>query len=176
MTALRPEGETVTMPQPLGLFAGELLGRASEFADAFEVLDVATSTRFLHSGFYLLSHSVELGLKAFLAAKEVPKRKLWSRELGHDLVALEVAANQRGLRPIENLGHLVWSLSVMNEDHSLRYPAGYFEAVPAPGECLEVVRALLHAIAPTVESQRLADRLMLAGDGRYTGKRIEWSD
>lgn len=168
--------DTVKIPQPLGLFAGELLTRSIEYADAFERLEVKANSRFLHSGFYLLSHSVELALKAFLAAKGVAKRELWSRRLGHDLLALELAATQRGLPLVANLSHLNASLDVMNGDHALRYPAGYFASVPAPDECLEAARELQRAIHPTVDSASLAQRLMLAGDERYRGKRIEWTD
>lgn len=168
--------ETVTIPQPLGLFAGDLLLRADEFVDAFERLEVATNARFLHAGFYLLSHSVELGLKAFLAANGLSKRTLSSRQFGHDLTVLEAAARGHGLGEVEDLDNLVWHLNVMNGDHALRYPAGYFETVPAPGECLEVARALLLAIRSAVQSARLSDSLQLSGDSRYEGKRIEWAD
>jgi len=86
----KPEScETITIPQPLGLFAGELLQRADEYADAFERLDVASNQRFLYAGYYLLSHAVELTLKAFLATRGVPKADLSARRLGHDLAALE---------------------------------------------------------------------------------------
>lgn len=168
--------EIIAIPQPLGLFAGELLQRAGEYADAFERLEVASNKRFLHVGYYLVSHAAELTLKAFLAAKGVPKAELWSRRLGHDLAALEKAVAHHRLPTVENLHHLIWSLGMMNDGHALRYPSGYFSQVPDPGECLLVVRELMRSAGPAVASARISAQLRLAADPRYKGKRLEWSD
>lgn len=161
------------MPEPLGIFAGELYRRADEFAGGFEALDVRKNPRFLHVGYYLLSHSVELALKAFLAAKGVTKREI--RVANHDHAALATRAGDLGLTAVPSLDDLLHGLGIMNSEQALRYPAGRFEGTPDPDECLAVLRSLLAAVLPTVTAESIKARVRLAGEARG-GKRVEWSD
>jgi hypothetical protein len=72
---------------------------AREFADAARAVRVADGSklRMLLPVLYLLGHSVELSLKAFLLGRGVPIGTLRSREYGHDLAALLKEARRRRL-------------------------------------------------------------------------------
>ena len=69
---------------------------AGEFLKAAELL-LNRSTVLSLPVFFLFSRAIELSLKSYLLRVGVSGQALGSRELGHNLVALLRAANERGL-------------------------------------------------------------------------------
>ncbi len=70
---------------------------AKEFYEAASVVLNAAGAKVSLPSYYLLGHSIELSLKAFLAARGVPIAELKSRKYGHDLKALLTEARRRKL-------------------------------------------------------------------------------
>ena len=77
---------------PLGFWR-----HALEFASAARAVRLESRGNVSLPAYYLLGHSVELPLKAFLLARGIPLRQLRSRSFGHDLVALLAEARRRRL-------------------------------------------------------------------------------
>lgn len=123
--------------------------RSGVYLKAFEKLDCRDRGDLVYPAYYLLAHSCELALKAYLSAKG------WSGsqvvQLNHRLPKMLAKAREEGLPEISLLDELVSSLTDANEDHLLRYPgAFYLKSVPEPQECAAVVADLLAKIRPTV--------------------------
>jgi hypothetical protein len=70
---------------------------AREFADAGLAVRIANPNRISLPAFYLIGHSIELSLKAFLLGRGVALNRLRSKEFGHDLAALLKEARRRRL-------------------------------------------------------------------------------
>lgn len=64
----------IEMPQPLGLFAGQMCHRGAEYLEAFEILS-ANDLKY-YPAYFLCSHWLELFLKSYLAASGLSKSKL----------------------------------------------------------------------------------------------------
>ena len=85
----------MTTPFSTHRLAGEFL------AAALKIQPVATSATaklgqpLSLTAYYLLGHSIELSLKAFLLGRGVPIRTLRSKAYGHDLAALLHEARRR---------------------------------------------------------------------------------
>ena len=74
---------TVALTTPLGLWL-----HAKQFADAARAVRGGGENHILLPAYYLLGHSIELSLKAFLLGRGVPLTKLKSKTFGHDIKAL----------------------------------------------------------------------------------------
>lgn len=160
------------MPQPQGMFARELLTRAEEYLKAAQAVAEAHPKALVHPTYYLLAHSVELGLKSFLAAKGHTKKAL--RKVRHDLPELVKLATDEGLPEIEHFDVLIRHLWTINKDFGLRYPVGYIQAVLKFDQAAEIAKALLTVTTQTVTPVWLKDWLRYIGE--YRDKYVVWSD
>jgi hypothetical protein len=141
------------MPQPLGVFAGELCERASEYLDAFDKLEGNSHrAKTPYASYFLLAHSLELFLKACLAAKGLRKNIL--RKKGHNLLHLVEACDPTIIAGIDNLDRLMRGIHEMNRDHDFRYPSGYNLTIPRPQECLPVARQFQATVTTLVSEAR----------------------
>jgi hypothetical protein len=68
-----------------------------EFSDAARAVRIANKNKVSLPAYYLLGHSIELSLKAFLLARGVTFKELKSKKYGHDLMALLSAARRHRL-------------------------------------------------------------------------------
>jgi HEPN domain-containing protein len=165
----------IEMPQPLGLFAGQLFDRGIEYLEAFEVLS-GDGVRKYHPSYFLCAHSLELFLKSYLAAKGVPKSKIRHRPKQHDLTALLEECNVLSLPDVTDLKDFASAIYSMNQDYDFRYPTNYDLSVPDPAICLRVLSSLREAILPTTR-ERIYAQLQFAADTRNDrGKQVRWSD
>lgn len=144
------EWPVVRLPQPLGLYAGDLLRRSQEFGAAFGTLDVRPDSGLHYPAYYLLSHATELALKAFLAARGTDKSSL--KKLDHNLKRIANRALQANLPVVDMFDLMIERLNNLNKEHSLRYPAWRFFDFPMPSECSTVLSSLQEAIRPTVDN------------------------
>lgn len=165
----------IERPQPLGLFAEDLFNRAVEYANAFEKLTERVSEpTFPHASYFLLAHSLELFLKAFLASRNVDKTTL-SKKLGHHLDAVHAKCKKVGIPAIAGLDDLVFYMREMNGKHDFRYPTEYALTVPRPVECLTIIEALKVAIWPAVQAVGIDAALQFASDTRgWRGQKVTW--
>ncbi|GJE42899.1 hypothetical protein [Methylobacterium soli] len=167
--------EAIEMPRPQGLFAGELYARGVEYLEAFEHLSEAKPD-LKFAGYFLLTHSIELLLKSFLASQGVAE-KIIRGKLGHDLPWVLSECESRRLPAVENLAAFVLHLHEMSNKQDLRYPTSYRLSVPRPADCLPVAHALRSAIALIVETGRNRALLQFASSTRHLGdKKVRWAD
>jgi hypothetical protein len=165
----------IEMPQPLGLFAGDLHDRAVGYLDAFEVLSKQDNQALLHAGYFLFAHSLELLLKSFLAARGVTKKSI--RALEHDLPRILRECTQHSIPSVANLDSYAAHTYEMNRDFDFRYPSGYQLSMPRPKECVPIARALATAVAKIVNQARIDANFQFASDTRkFRGKKVRWSD
>jgi hypothetical protein len=88
-----------------------------EFADAARHVFSVEKGTFL-PGYYLLAHSIELSLKAFLLAAGEPLSVLKRRDLGHDLKALLARAQKLDFESIVPLEPMeIGVISLLNFDY-----------------------------------------------------------
>jgi hypothetical protein len=163
------------MPQPVGLYGGELLQRASDYVDAFERLIETPGKQLQFPMYFLLAHAIEILLKAHLAARGNRTKRQFVN-LGHRLDAIYADCDPP-IRNVKHLDRLVAYLTEMNRHHDFRYPSGYKLAVPSPTDCLPVVRELQATISPAVNQSAIKAQIQHASDTRHlTGDKIQWSD
>jgi len=167
----------VEMPQPLGLFAGELFARGMEYLEAFEELTKGKNEKFLHASYFLFAHSLELLLKSFLTVHGFKKTDIRSRPLRHNLPEIMRQCELKSIPNVPNLSAYVLHTFEMNRDLDFRYPSGYRLSMPRPDECALVARALIIAIEPIVSRAAIKAQLQFASETRqHRGKKIRWSD
>lgn len=138
----------VEMPQPLGIFAGELFKRGLEYLEALEVLSLHKDRTLLYASYFLFAHSIELLLKSFLAANDVKKEIHF--KLGHKLPDIMTLCERHSIPRVANLKEFVGHTFEMNKDFDFRYPSAYNLSMPRPAECISIARALVAAIEPVV--------------------------
>jgi hypothetical protein len=177
---LRQVGEKLwEMPQPPGLYAGDLFQRGTDYLSAFEQLAENGDARHRHAVYYLLTHSMELLLKAFLVARGVPKADLGNKKKGlsHNLAEVFTECERREIPSVDKLRPLSNQLAEMNSDHDFRYPTGFNLSVPRPSECLPVMHALVSAIRPIIVMASEDAQLRYGEMTRHLrGSKIRWSD
>ena len=156
--------------QPLAAFSGDMLELSEQYLDCFVALDVKSHTDRIHPSYFLIHHSTELALKAFLAYRGLSYRKIV--EFNHKIRSSYVKSIESGLIAIPKLDFLVDRISDMNVEHSLRYPAYKFTSVPDAEECAEVVRALISIIGPDIRTAATISMLKLRA--RYPGCDFVW--
>jgi hypothetical protein len=166
----------VEMPQPLGLFAADLMERANEFLQVFERLSEDTDG-IRHAAYFTLAHSLELFLKSYLAANGVSKEELCRRALGHNLRAIYDRCEMASFPKIDYLRDFAYSVHHTNGDYDFRYPTGYILTVPSPVHCLHIMKQLKLALEPLISQASVSAQLQWMGDTRHLkGKKIRWSD
>jgi hypothetical protein len=172
-----PLAEIVEMPQPLGIFAGELYDRGLEYWGAFRSLTDSDKTPYVYASYFLLAHSLELLLKSYLAARGVSKKELRAHQLRHDLAKIYDRSSELGIPDVSNLRVFCLSVHEMNRDYDFRYPSGYNLHVPSFRLCREIMEELLGKIDPMVASVRVRAQLDHIADTLHLkGKKIRWSD
>lgn len=175
-SAMSDPAANLKMPQPLGLFAGELYYRGIQYLDAAGQLDYKNNKNSLMPGSFLISHALELILKSYLAASGVDKKKI-RHAYGHKINEIYGSCIDCGLPQVNNLDKLVTNLHEMNRDYDFRYPTGYSLVVIAPAEAIAVVKILSSEIRPLIERISLDARFQFASDTRHLrGAKIEWAD
>ena len=168
--------EYVEVPEPLGIFAGEMFKRGVEYLEAVEVLASQRENKLEFAGYFLFAHSLELLLKSFLAANGVTKREI-RRGLSHRLPDIFDLCERHSIPHVENLEELSRHTFEMNKDSDFRYPSGYVLSMPRLVECIVTVRALVEAIEPAVSWAAISAQLHFASEtGAFRGKKIRWSD
>ncbi|QFU16569.1 hypothetical protein [Microvirga thermotolerans] len=101
---------------PDHLLARDFLERAEEFYGAFRALPAKKPISWPR--YYLLTHTIELSLKAFLLRKGVSRADLW-KKFRHNINSLLSEAMSRGLR----IGPLAaGELEHLHEAHSKHWP------------------------------------------------------
>ncbi|MDB5586362.1 MAG: hypothetical protein JWP26_1332 [Devosia sp.] len=172
------EVETVEMPEPLGIYAGELLKRAKEYLDAFRTLSGGPDlAKYPYPNYFLAVHATELLLKSFLVANGTTKKELSGHELRHDLVKLWERSAKLGLPIVGLLEPFVRTLAEMNSKYDFRYPSGYNLHVPLLSDCNAVITALHDTVEPIVSSIAWSAQLQWWDDTNgLRGKKIQWSD
>lgn len=166
----------VEMPQPLGLFAADLMERADEFFQVFERLS-EDMDGVRHAAYFVLAHSLELFLKSYLAANGVSKDKLCGRALGHNLSAIYDRCEAFSLPRVDYLRDFTYSIYYTNEDYDFRYPMGYILTVPDPVYCLQIMKQLKFALKPIISQVSINAQLQWMSDNRHLkGRKIRWSD
>lgn len=167
--------DVIEMPEPLGLFAKQLFHRGSEYLEAFKI--VHQDERLKYPTYYLLTHSLELFLKSYLAANNVSKRDLRSKNLAHNLDKLHKRCVDIGMPNIPNLEHFAREFQHKNSDHDFRYPTNYILRIPSPKLCLEVMEPLRDTLRPIIGAIAMRAQLDWANETAHLrGRKIRWSD
>jgi hypothetical protein len=164
------------MPQPLGIYAAELFKRATEYLDAAERLLASPGPELSFPLLHLLTHSMELSLKAYLASRGVGKRELKAKAIRHDLSELVLRCEKASLPAIPDLSLYANSLQEMNRDYDFRYPTNYNLRPPPPAQCVAITRALLAAIETPVATANIEATINFASETRHLGTKVRWSD
>jgi HEPN domain-containing protein len=156
------------MKKPAGVFAGDLLKRSRQYFKAFQRLMVGNDEDIRHPGYFLLTHAVELALKARLISAGVPRARLKTMPLRHDLVALlEIMEHDAACEVPEPVFQLVHNLRDMNHNHDFRYPTGYRLTVPYPDWCINAMGELLRYVEPAVDQAAAKATVVLASETRH---------
>jgi|GEM_PF-1630814 len=168
--------DIVEMPQPLGLYAGDLFNRGKQYFEAFKLL--SRTQDLPYPSYFCLAHSLELSLKAFLAAHGVTKKTL-KESFGHSPEKLLEKCKKHGLPDIELLKELAERLQDMNSapTYDFRYPSGYVLHLPPVEQAISAMTGLCDAITAKIGSAALKANLQFASDTRnLRPKKIRWSD
>ena len=113
-------------PKRPQLLACRLIEEAQVYIESSRRLNKASrnSARFWNPTYFLLCHSIELALKAYLAASGVSEAKL-RKELRHDIRLALRLARRHGFAPTDRrFPDIVKLLAPYHLDHSFRYPKG----------------------------------------------------
>ncbi|RUX95827.1 MULTISPECIES: hypothetical protein [unclassified Mesorhizobium] len=166
------------MPQPLGLFAGDLLKRGRSYYQAFQIVAEREEASLSFPAYFLLSHAVEVVLKSYLVAKGTPKIALGKGLLRHDVGLVFDECERQGLTVADQLVKpLAKQLAHINENYDLRYPTGFILSIPSPSLCVPAVDALISEIAPMVEASAIKAELQFGADTRHIRpSKVRWSD
>jgi hypothetical protein len=166
------------MPQPLGIYAGEVRNRALEYWQAFQKLAADDGGDLKYVNYFLLAHSLELMLKAFLHSQGVSKRDAKAHDVRHEPVALLDRCIALGLPAIPGLSDLAVAFREMNSDHDFRYPSGCNLHLPGYRLCTDIFEHLVEATAVPVSGAATDAQLRFVEETRHLkGKaRIRWSD
>lgn len=124
---------------------GTLYSLSDEFLEAARVLQATPPTRvnFSSAAYYLLGHSAELMLKAFLFKHEVSIVEL--KKIGHDLEELVCHAKKKGLPEKVHL-QLILELASIYKDKSLEYRTRKRKTFPNLDLLTEEIEGLQSAV------------------------------
>jgi len=121
---------------------------AAEFRDGARILQGAKPFLF-YPTFYCAIHSIELAIKGHLALCGIPKKKLASKYLGHDLAALVEEAENRNLTSALNLKPIeLQSIKLVTSKYSgkcFEYPE-IMHSAGSIGSWLDVADNLINGI------------------------------
>lgn len=124
---------------------GTLYSLSDEFLEAAVVLQNTPPIRINYSSaaYYLLGHSAELMLKAFLYSHGVTISEL--KEMGHDLEKLATASTKKGLHKTVSLNQ-IRQLAENYRDKSLEYRKRKKKIFPDLEHLTEEIQALKAAV------------------------------
>ncbi|NKL23099.1 hypothetical protein [Rhizobium leguminosarum] len=166
----------IDMPEPLGLYAGQLYARGEEYLEAFRRLSEHDGLM-MYARYFMMAHAFELLLKSFLAARGVSKKELQHRQLGHRLDKIYEKCVSLGIPAIANIEAFARDIAEKNGDFDFRYPSNYNLRLPSPRLCLEVLDPLVETLRPLISSARTQAQIKWASDTRHLqGHKIRWSD
>jgi HEPN domain-containing protein len=113
----------MAQPYPQTAFISDLVHRAADFYAAYHTLTKASPNALPPSWprYFLLSHSIELTLKAFLAVHGKTSEEL-RKKFGHDLNKLLKEATNRGLVLGPDARKDIALLEIAHNNHWARYP------------------------------------------------------
>jgi|ERR1700722_3249744 HEPN domain-containing protein len=136
---------------PQAVLISDLVGRATEFTVAYSLLTFPRTTTRPPDWprYFLLSHSIELSLKAFLAARGKTSVEL-RKEFGHDLKKLLKEAIKRGLVLGPEACEAIFILEKAHNNHWARYPKEDSTPVVAIEEFEKTAFELLHQVRETI--------------------------
>lgn len=128
---------------------------ANEYCRAAEMVEVGARTELDLSAprYYLLGHSIELSLKAFLLAKGVPLSELRSMKLmGHDLEKALIRADNLGFSQIVELSDEErGSILLLNQTYQPKeheYITTGYVVWPKTFDLFSALKTILPAIKP----------------------------
>lgn len=138
---------------------------ALEYLEAALVVDehLGQRPKYVHvspiPAYFLLTHALELTLKAFLRGKGLSVDEISSRALGHDLLALHTKALELGLPELYQLteedASALQLLADLNERHQLRYIETGAKTFPSWAIAEPLAVRLHQAVAPFVGLESL---------------------
>jgi hypothetical protein len=131
------------------LYALDALDRAEEFFEAFRQLPASAGWRISWPRYFLLCHAVEIGLKAFLASRGVPIKKL-QKDFGHKIDPLMRAALDERLKIGVLAATEIMQLDEAHARHWPRYPRQEIKPVFVIEFFEPYVRELLLAISTSI--------------------------
>jgi hypothetical protein len=116
---------------------------------------------------YLIGHSIELVLKAYLLQHGVSLKEIRERPLSHSLTGCFKAAEERGFQQHFQLAmsecELLHKLDALYSDKQFEYIETGRQPVLMWGELTQLGNRLLLAVAPTIEhAQSFIDRMPAA--------------
>jgi hypothetical protein len=155
------------------LLAIGLIRDARAYVECARLLDQHqdSAPKYFSPTYFLLCQAMELALKAHLAASGVPKKKLRSRKIGHNIeVAFRYARRYFGFRPADDrFRELVQWLAPYHLDHSFRYRKGDgYRQLPAASEAAEIIQNTVAGIEPYVRHQFMEIRRQRAAKEAMT--------
>jgi hypothetical protein len=153
MTYAQIRAEGITSPIDFGCFALEFFEAAQAVDNdvgmrpGYEIVPPVTVL-------YLIGHSIELSLKAFLLYRGVPLNQLRGRMYGHDLHACLSKANELGLAENVALSEdEQWVIEVLNQTYAvkeLEYAVRGVKEYPTYGPLERAAVRLFNGIAPLI--------------------------
>jgi hypothetical protein len=136
-------------PKRPQLLACGLIEEAQVYVESARRLDKAcrNSARFFGPTYFLLCHSIELALKAYLAASGVTEARLRD-ELRHNMRRALRSARGHGFTPTDKrFPDIVRWLAPYHLDHSFRYPKGSGQVVyPTVSDAVEIIGDTVRSI------------------------------
>jgi hypothetical protein len=135
------------------LFAVSLLSDTKGFLKAGQML--ASQPTLSLPLYFVLSHAIELILKAYLASQGATEKQLRSK-VGHRLLRAYSRAQKKGFTPSDaRIPEIIRWISPYHESYFFRYRGtahGHMQ-LPAPKDFADVVSALVRQIEPIVRTR-----------------------
>lgn len=154
---MAPPAPTASTPKQPELLAVAFLTDADGYRAAAAALDESGKALHFSPRYFLLSHSIELALKAYILSSG--GRGTEPKKLGHDLERALTRAKELGLsltdRRIEQA--IEW-LAPSHKDMSFRYRQTGFKTLPELNELTELVSSLIDHVRPIVRRNFIANR------------------
>lgn len=142
----------VTAPLGTHLLAGEFLAAALKIQPVASSATAELAQPISLTAYYLVGHSAELSLKAFLLGRGVPIKTLRNKPYGHDLTVILREARRRKLGLVAELSRQdIAVLNVLNECYSakeLEYAFTGARRLPHYSVAVAVAKHLLDSIGP----------------------------
>ena len=180
MDIVRADDGVYEMPQPLALYAFDLLERADQYRRATKVLSELQPEppyKLVYPMYFSLAHALELYFKAFLVLHGMTKKETRRSDIRHSPLKLCMLCHEAGLAHIDMLEHMALQIEEMNSNFDFRYPTGFRLHLPTMSMCLPVLDALHDTLAPVLADGKAKAQLRWASDTRHLkGQKIRWSD